>query len=118
MALGRLGGLVGGKASTPKKTRAVRLNAKKARLARLGTKQQIIAAIRQQHLQANIAEYEQDPAVTIHWDQASVVPGWSIFGTGPYLHVPVSLADGDRVVIRVYPPERLRKTLAIAARED
>jgi hypothetical protein len=76
------------------------------------TDAEVIAAIRKDHLKANIAEYESHYAV--HWDRARVDPGGTIFGPGPYLKVPVSYG-GDELVIRVYPPARLRRRLAQGA---
>jgi hypothetical protein len=73
------------------------------------TDAEIIAAIRKDHLKANIAAYEAHYAV--HWDRARVDPGGTIFGPGPYLKVPVSWCD-EELVIRVYPPARLRRRLA------
>ena len=75
------------------------------------TPQQIIAAIQQMHLKANIGVYESNPFARIYWYEACIDPGGTIFGLGPYLKVPVTL-DGERTVHRVYPPERLRKRLA------
>jgi hypothetical protein len=81
------------------------------------TDAEVIAAIRQRHLKANIAEYEDgcskcNPRV-IRWDLAFVDRGGSLFGPGPYLHVPVILLSPlDLVWIRVYAPARLRRRLA------
>jgi hypothetical protein len=75
----------------------------------------VIAAIRANHLKANIC----DPYYVRHyWDEAWVDPGGTIFGHGPYVHLPVDLLtlegsdDTDRVVIRVYAPAKLRRRLA------
>jgi hypothetical protein len=76
------------------------------------TDAEVIAAIRQTHLKANIAGYEAQGA-TLHWDRAWVDPGGVIWGPGPYAKVPVT-REGDEIVIRVYPPERLRRRLAKA----
>lgn len=70
------------------------------------TDQQVIAAIRKNHLKANIA-----PSVRLRWAQATVDPGGTIFGLGPYLKVPV-FGDSFGIRVRVYAPERLRKRLA------
>ena len=70
----------------------------------------IIAAIRQCHRKANIGESGvADPC----WDEAWVDRGGTVFGPGPYLHVPVDYF-GERITIRVYAPARLRRTLAKA----
>lgn len=75
------------------------------------TDAEVIAAIRRTHLKANIAHFERDPACVIQWDRAWVDPGGSVFGAGPYLHVPVTCGDEDGIVVRVYPPARLRRRL-------
>jgi hypothetical protein len=79
------------------------------------TDAEVIAAIRQCHLKANI----RNPYyVRHHWADAWVDPGGTIFGPGPYVHLPVDwlVREGSdetwRVVIRVYPPARLRRRLA------
>lgn len=72
--------------------------------------QDVIAAIRANHLQANIAAYERED-VTIDWDRARVDPGGTIYGPGPYLHVPVN-TPLEFFVLRVYAPERVRRQLA------
>ncbi len=71
----------------------------------------VIAAIRKMHLKANIAEIERDPACTVHWNQATVDIGGTIFGPGPYLHVPISGQGWDGTRRRVYPPARLQRRL-------
>ena len=71
----------------------------------------VLAAIRANHLKANISGYEAGDC-PIHWDRAWIDPGGTIFGPGPYAKVPVTLMDDDEIVIRVYPPARLRKRLA------
>ena len=78
------------------------------------TDQEVIAAIRQNHLKANIRDTAY---VRHHWDEAWVDPGGTIFGAGPYVKLPVDwlIRDGsdetERVVIRVYAPARLRRRL-------
>jgi hypothetical protein len=75
----------------------------------------VVAAIRANHLQANISD---SCYVRHHWDEAWVDPGGTIFGPGPYVHLPVDLlmrqgsSETERVVIRVYAPARLRRKLA------
>ncbi len=79
------------------------------------TDAEVLAAIRANHLKANIGGYESRDDVTIHWDQAWLDPGHTIFGAGPYAKARVSTNGYDSgwdVVVRVYPPERLRKRLA------
>ena len=75
------------------------------------TDAEVIAAIRQCHLKANIADY---PRSAQHWDLAWVDPGQSIFGGGPYVKLPVDSAqpDGCLHTIRVYAPARLQRRLA------
>ena len=74
----------------------------------------VIAAIRANHLKANIAVIERDPDAVIYWDRASVDPGGTIFGPGPYLKVPILWPwfSSYETVRRVYPPARLRRRLA------
>lgn len=75
----------------------------------------VLAAIRARHLKANIAGHEQSARSVVHWEKAWVDPGGTIFGPGPYAKVPISFIDEDdgwSIVVRVYPPERLRKRLA------
>lgn len=80
------------------------------------TDAEVIAAIRANHLQANIS----NPYYVRHyWDEAWVDPGGTMFGPGPYLRLPVDWAMDDspnpkteRVVIRVYAPARLQRRLA------
>jgi hypothetical protein len=75
----------------------------------------IVTMIRHTHLAATIDHLEGDPMVTVHWDRAWIDPGGTaIRGAGPYLHVPVTHADGEETVHRVYPPARLRRRLARA----
>ena len=76
------------------------------------TDAEVVTAIRKHHLRANIGKFEHDPAMTIHWDEATVDPGGTIFGLGPYLKVPVTGNGWDGTRHRVYAPERLRKRLA------
>jgi hypothetical protein len=82
------------------------------------TTRQVIAAIRRQHLRANIAPCERNPRQwgRPEWARAVVDPGRTIFGPGPYLHVPIRGGELDGMWIRVYPPERLRRQLAAAWR--
>lgn len=73
----------------------------------------VIRAIRRQHLKANIERYKQLERLgraVLDWDNAAVDPGGTVFGPGPYLKLPIVM-DRDHVVIRVYPPERLRRRL-------
>ena len=87
----------------------------------------VIAAIRANHLKANIAGFETAPDWVVLWDAATVDPGGTVFGPGPYLHVPIvgpvvagyellprrpGQGWGNRIVVRVYPPARLRRRLA------
>jgi hypothetical protein len=84
------------------------------------TTQDVIAAIRADHLKANVSHHEFHQGIipcVIHWDRASVDRGGTIFGLGPYLHVPVACSyfDADEeTVIRVYPTARLRRKLSLA----
>lgn len=68
----------------------------------------VIAAIRTQHLKANISAVPESCQV---WGRAFVDPGGSIFGAGPYVKLPV-VCDNEKIIIRVYAPERLRRRLA------
>lgn len=78
------------------------------------TDAEVIDAVRADHLHANIA----DATIRrVHWDGATVDPGGSLFGPGPYLKVPAdrqfnTRGDTERVTIRVYAPARLRRKLA------
>lgn len=76
----------------------------------------VVAAIRANHLKANVAVYEQNECSAVHWDGAFVDPGGALWGPGPYLKVPVTLFEAgepiDEIVIRVYPPAYLRRQLA------
>lgn len=74
------------------------------------TEAEVLVAIRANHYRASLSGYEKRGA-TVHWDKAWVDPGGVIWGLGPYAKVPITF-DGDELVIRVYPPERLRKRLA------
>lgn len=92
------------------------------------TTAEVITAIRANHLKANIGWIEalgrrpRHPStgkpIAIQWNRAWVDPGGTIFGGGPYLHVPVRGYWGggdsgrDDTVHRVYPPARLRRSLA------
>lgn len=74
-----------------------------------------IAAIRANHLQANI----NDRCIRgQYWDRAWLDPGGTIFGPGPYVKLPVDWLvrkgsdETAEVTIRVYPPARLRRKLA------
>lgn len=95
------------------------------------TDAEVVAAIRRQHLKANI----NDPfIVSQDWDAATVDAGGTVFGAGPYVKLPVefrtthfTFRDGicekahegrDTAVIRVYAPERLRRRLARDWRPD
>ena len=80
------------------------------------SEKEIIAAIRTHHLRANIAKFEDDPQFWGRplWSKAWLDAGGTIFGDGPYLHVPIKGGDLDGTVQRVYAPERLRKRLARA----
>ena len=75
----------------------------------------VISAVRANHLKANISNQYY---VRHYWDEAWVDPGGTVFGAGPYVKLPVDQLfrvgseETDRVVIRVYAPERLRKRLA------
>jgi hypothetical protein len=71
----------------------------------------VIAAIRANHLKANIAGFETAPDCVVLWDEATVDPGGTVFGPGPYLHVPI-VGCCACIVVRVYPPARLRRRLA------
>lgn len=81
------------------------------------SRQEIIAAIRANHLKANIDKFDRDPAFwgAPQWDKAWVDDGGTIFGPGPYLHVPIVGGDFDGTVQRVYPPARLRRRLVADA---
>lgn len=74
----------------------------------------VIAAIRQTHLKANIAPFERDPARwgRPDWARARVDPGGTVWGPGPYLHVPIVGGAWGGTAQRVYPPARLRRHLA------
>ena len=91
---------------------------------------EIVAAIRANHLKANIDVHENNLLVaegqhaTVHWDRAFVDRGGTVFGLGPYAKVPITLrfdppwkvagrmVTEDEITVRVYPPERLRRKLA------
>jgi len=86
---------------------------------------QIIAAIRANHLKANIGWIEDKGRrprhsttrrpITIHWDRAWLdgggASGWY------YLHVPITGYWGgdEETTHRVYPPARLRRKFASTA---
>ena len=78
------------------------------------TDKEVIAAIRKNHLKANIAKFERDPKFwgLPMWSKAWVDGGGTIFGAGPYLHVPIRGGDFDGTVQRVYAPARLQRQLA------
>lgn len=78
------------------------------------TDQEIIDAIRQNHLKANITEHEADETATIHWDRATVDRS-GVFDSAPYLHVPVTLHD-DECVVRVYAPAWMKPRLMAGPR--
>lgn len=75
-----------------------------------------LAAIRATHLQANIGGHERGMTGGVpQWDAAWLDPGGVIWGPGPYAKVPIHFPEGGSgwdIVVRVYPPERLRKRLA------
>lgn len=71
----------------------------------------IIAAIRNKHKRANLG-YEKMDEFTVQWDEAWVDPGGTIFGPGPYLKVPIHHKGKYYCAVRVYAPERLRRSLA------
>jgi hypothetical protein len=84
---------------------------------------EVIAAIRACHLKANIGwiedmgrrpKHQNGRPIVIHWDQAWVDPGGTIFGHGPYLHVPITnyWSEDEETVHRVYAPARLQRRLA------
>jgi hypothetical protein len=80
----------------------------------LMTDAEVIAVIRVTHTWSNI----KDPLFVRHyWDKATLDPGGTIFGPGPYVHLPVDYianrqtGETERLVIRVYPSERVRRTL-------
>lgn len=69
----------------------------------------VIAAIRRSHL---IFDSEHFPGADVQWERATIdLGGTSLWGLGPYLHVPVEV-DGDSFVVRVHAPARLRRRLA------
>lgn len=74
----------------------------------------VIAAIQANHLKANIAKFERDPVFWGRpmWSEAWIDRGGTIFGPGPYLHVPIQGGDFDGTVQRVYAPARLQRRLA------
>lgn len=77
----------------------------------------MIDAIRKKHRRNNIGVWERHPERgTIRWERAFVDGGGTIFGPGPYLHVPITMNPDwygceDEIAVRVYPRERLRKNL-------
>lgn len=80
------------------------------------TNAEVIAAIRANHLKANIDQFERNPRFwgRPQWRTAWIDPGGTIFGDGPYLKVRIKggRAGWDDTVRRVYPPARLRRRLA------
>jgi hypothetical protein len=87
------------------------------------TKADMIAALRANHLKANVGWIEalgdrpmhvSGAPIVIHWDRAWIDPGGTVFGPGPYLHVPITSfwGAGEETTHRVYPPARLRRRLA------
>ena len=81
------------------------------------TNQEVVDVIHADHLQANIDCYEGHPERgAIQWDRAWVDRGGTIFGPGPYLHVPIILTEEwggpDEIQTRVYAPARLQRRLA------
>ena len=73
----------------------------------------VIAAIRQCHLKANISTLRATfphGDILLRWDLATLDPGGTLWGRGPYVKLPVE-NGGDRIVIRVYAPARLRRRL-------
>ena len=72
------------------------------------TDREVIEAIRANHLKANIDAHERgETGAVVRWDRAWLDRGGTIFGAGPYAKVPIEFED-DEIVVRVYPPERLR----------
>lgn len=75
---------------------------------------EVIAAIRRQHLKANI---ENHCYVRHYWKLAWLDVG-GVFCEGPYVHLPVDWLvrkgsrQTERVTIRVFAPARLRRRLA------
>lgn len=78
------------------------------------TDSEVIAAIRANHLKANIDKFEREPEKwgTPDWGAAWVDPGGTIFGGGPYLKVPIRGGEWNDTVQRVYAPARLQRQLA------
>lgn len=75
---------------------------------------EVIAAIRANHLKANIWHFEADPERWGRpaWERAWIDGGGTIFGAGPYLKVPIEGGEWDGTTRRVYAPARLRRRLA------
>lgn len=75
----------------------------------------VVAAIRANHLKANIDQFEREPKRwgAPQWDKAWLDPGGSIFGPPncPYVKVPISGGEWDGTVQRVYAPSRLRRRI-------
>ena len=77
------------------------------------TDSDVIAAIRKTHLKANISTVRATfprGELLLRWDLATLDPGGTILGRGPYVKLPVE-NGGDQIVIRVYAPARLRRRL-------
>lgn len=74
------------------------------------TVRDVISAIRRNHLQSNIDEFERQPR---KWGKPLWSKAW-IDGGGDwiYLHVPIKGGEWDGTAQRVYPPARLRRHLA------
>jgi hypothetical protein len=73
----------------------------------------VIAAIRSNHLKANIGWCERKRSVKLHWDRAWLDPGGTVFGDGPYVKLPITnyWGTGEETVHRVYAPARLLRRL-------
>jgi hypothetical protein len=78
------------------------------------TDAEVLAAIKANHLEANIGCHERGETDGVpRWEQAWIDPGGVLWGPGPYAKVPIDFGHPDwNTVVRVYPPERLRKRLA------
>lgn len=87
------------------------------------TDQDVVAAIRANHLKANIGWIEDlgptpmhssGVPIVLHWERAWLDPGGTIFGHGPYVKLPITGYWGtdEETTHRVYPPARLQRQLA------